>query len=345
MPSPMVYELRLLNMFFFIHTKILFIVLLDINAKKIKLVLIDNPGQFNKIYFIPLIVFSVFILFIKIKYNDYFTFIEDAPDSLYSLVSYGSIICSPIIISSNIKYPWYKKRLFIIISIIPIVLLALLGIRIYSLLFIFSVILNMQLRGLKLYSKNVLFFILIVLGFVLFQSVVRAGLSSFGDLFSILTLLGEFFFPGISSYYLIIDPVKFYPHINVVDFITSLLPAKLIPYISLNDFAAYYYKRGISVWPVGGMFLYGQLYFYFGIFSVLVMSLLSFYLLRVKQSLLSKKLDLNVVGLPILFIVLPRYPLYLIKSVLVGLLLFLFLKFFLIKISSNKIYQNMKYYV
>jgi hypothetical protein len=328
---PTIYELRILNIFFLVHTKIQFIVLLDVKEKAQKFVSIDNYGQFNKIYYIPIIIYSVFLLFIKIRYGNYFTFIKDSPDIMYSLISYGGIICSPIIISSNIKCPWYKKRLFIIITIVPIILLALIGIRIYSLLFIFSLILNMQVRGLKLYHKSILFLIVILLGFVLFQAVARSGLSEFGNLFSILTLLGEFYIPGISSYYLIIDPEKFYPHINIVDFFVSLLPAKLIPYISLNEFASYYYKRGISTWPIGGIFLYGQLHFYFGIFSFIAMILFSFYLLRIRRKLDSKRLDLSVIGLPLLFIVLPRYPLYLIKSVLVGLILFLFFKFLLVK--------------
>jgi hypothetical protein len=330
-PVPTIYELRIINIYFFLHTKILFIVLLDVKNNTKRFVSINNPAQFNKVYFIPVIIYSVFLLFLKIKYRNYFTFIEDAPDIMYPLISYGGIICSPIIISSNINYPWYRKRLFIITTIIPIVLLALIGIRIYSLLFIFSVILNMQIRGLKIYNKKVLFSIMVVLGFVLFQSVVRAGLSGFGNLFSILTLLGEFFLGAISSYYLIIDPEKFYPNANIIDFFVSLLPARLIPYRTLDDFAAYYYKRGMLVWPAGGIFLYGQLYFYFGILSFIVMILFSFYLLKIKGDLDSRKLDSSAVCLPLLFIVLPRYPLYLIKSALVGWIFFLFLKLFITK--------------
>jgi hypothetical protein len=332
-PSLTMYELCILNMYFFLYTKILFIILLDTINKKIKTISINNLCQFNKIYYIPLCIYSIFLIFIKIKYGNYFAFIEDSPDFMYSLISYGGIICSPIIISSNINYPWYKKKFFIVITIVPIVTLALIGIRIYSLLIIFSVILNMQLRGLKLYSKTIVLLLLLLLGFVLFQSVIRAGLNSIGDMYSLATLLGEFFLPAISSYYLIIDPGQFYPHINIIDFIISILPSKLIPYISLNDFAGFYFRKGILTWPVGGIFLYGQLYFYFGKFSVFVMILLSTYLLRTKNKLNSKNIDFSVICLPLLFIILPRYPLYLIKSVFVGLVLFLFLKFLIVKVS------------
>lgn len=312
--------LAYVNFVFIVYGKVLFLPILDCakhyNKKTIGLIQYNTTNNMYLIF--VFIVYITYLLFLHIKFGSSYIRLMQSPmgDFYFSLISIGGWICSPLIVSSNLKSKWNNYNAISVLSIAIVILLALLGIRIYSLMIIFSLFINLQCRGININNNKVILFILFILFFILYQSLARIGIRDIKNLYSLFTLLGEFFFSIMSSYYLIGDPLIFLPKIRIDDLFIQILPSFFRSKPIIENFREYYIAKGYDPWPGGGLFLFGQIDFYFGFFGIVVLLMFSLFLSRINASFKKGHYYWQLPYLPVLFMVLFRYPIWLTKTVL-----------------------------
>jgi hypothetical protein len=92
----------------------------------------------------------------------------------------------------------------------------------------------------------------------------------------------------------------------VVDYFIKLLSSKIDYTLFLDAFRAYYATHGIATDPVGGEFLYGQLYFYFNFASVGIVFFISMFFAKQKELIERNGITFGSILMPIVFLILPR---------------------------------------
>lgn len=333
-PHPAQLQLLLMNCVLFIYTKIMSLPIYDIKFFLTKSISKNYLKISEKFSIIPYLVIPVFILFLFYlirTFSNYSDFIENS-GSAFSFISYFSFITSIVIIITDQNIVWNKRIGKTFLVLLCVALIAKIGSRTYAVYILFSLLINLKKRGMKFGNK--LIFVLMIIGMfgILYQSLARFGMHGLGDAFSVLTLFGEFFLPAYSFYYYVNNPLKYVYFFSWTDFIVKLLPTKVLPLLNIDAYMQFYNLHNISIAPVGGLFLYGQLFYYFGIFSIIAIFVLSIYLAYYKNILECKgNLKISLI-LPIAFLILPRQLIYLLpRSILMIFIFYFFMDFILQK--------------
>ena len=339
-PHPNKYELLLMNSILFVFTKILSLPVFDIKIKlkpyRQKLYSYKSYGKFALFPYIIMPIFILYLLFLVRTFSNYDEFNESG-GIYFSLIVYFSFVTSILVVITDQEVPWNKRLLKTLLALLCIALVAKVGSRTYAVYILFSLLINLKKRGLKLGNRLVIIFLTVGLFGILYQSLARFGISGLENAFSLLTLFGEFFLPAYSFYYYTNNPLNYVYYFGWTDFFVKLFPTKILPLLRIDAFMKYYSIHGIAIAPVGGLFLYGQLIYYFGIFSIIPVFLLAVYLSYYKNNVEQKgNLKISLI-LPISFLILPRQLLYLLpKCVLTIFFFYLLMNFLLNKPCLKK---------
>lgn len=271
-------------------------------------------------------VFFIFLLlYISLKTGREYIANSDVQgrDFILNTMGWGGVILSGLIPFSykNVKIN-KTKRFFILIGLV-VLLLGSLGIRMYSSIFIFLLLINLNMRGYILPAKSI-FFIAIVFFILLYVAILRFNVLSFDDISVILfTMFGELIIPNLSAIFLINNPLNLDQSLVFTDLFAQLLPSVVRPHPNLYIFRDYYIAQGFDPWPIGGIFYLGQLFFYFNWMFVFVIILLCVYFSALQNLLYQKKVSLLIIAFPMLAMILPRVELWVMRSSLISLFIYL----------------------
>jgi len=324
---PVEQELFNINIVYAISLLVFSIILFDVKSDfRVKNKIETNKS--NKIFFIVIIILTAILGVISYKYKDasYIQYLRNATWYEKGLVSYSFLILLSIISCLNLKYPYNKKILHSFFCLLPIMFILSLGNRIFVLVLLFALLLNLQKRGLKIGLGQIAGgSILMVL--VLLVAVKRNGVSVSFE-YNVFTALMEFIAPNISAHYFINNPLGFnslFP--SSIDFFTQLLPERLVPLNNIENMRSFYKSNGIEIDPIGGQFLFGQLFFYFRSFAFVVLLLFSVFILKMKRKLLFNTISSIEIVLPLILMYSSRF--YIVgipRNILYSLFLFFIIK-------------------
>lgn len=282
-------------------------------------------------------VIAIFMVLITSSYSIYlyyltggaYIFWSGVDSSYFNALGWLTILSLSVIVLAFNHLDYKKLYVFYVLVFVLIVVLALLHIRIYAAAVLFSLLLNMEIRGFR-FDKKALIILIIVFAGVLAQSVFRFQNFDYSDVKNLaFTLSGEFLLPHISSFYLMQNPFGINSSFSVTDLFTQLLPSDMRPYPELYSFRDEYIKAGVHPWPIGGIFFIAQLYYFFSYFGIGVYLLLFFSIIRLKTSLSRGNYTIWYAVLPPLFMILPRIELWTLRACLVNMLLLMFIKYVL----------------
>lgn len=283
-------------------------------------------GQFTTIY-----LFLVFTFLVYLKYSlkgKYIAYVDES-SFMFSILSWLNLLSVPLIAFSFNSFAYFKQKKFLIMCFANLIMFALLGIRLSSIMYLFAILTNLIIRGFDIKNRRNIMLLGVLLIFILVQAVYRFGGNLAFNPFILFTVLGEFFFSTISSHYFINDPYNYGIDIKFFDLFSQILPGFARPENYITKFYKYYISKGISPWPAGGLFFYGQLYFYFNIFIFPVVFIIGKFLSLLSNSIKKGNCTYLVASLPIIFMVLPRLPIFLFKSYFISIIFFVFILLFL----------------
>jgi hypothetical protein len=297
----------------------------NLRKKNVRNIRYDLVGIFAEV---GLVFFTLFLIYLYyITGGQYIWFTDVANKSeLFNLVSIFSIFLSPLISLAYVDHDYKSKKRFTLLVIFVIVLIFLLKIRMYAALYIFSLLLNLNIRNMK-FTRKRMSFLLVTLVILLFGNILRFQHFDFTNIWVVLfSTFGEFIMPNISSYYMITNPLGFNEILKIKDLFLQLLPSIIRPYPVLYEFRDFYLSRGIDPWPIGGLYFQGQLYFYFNVFYIIPMFFVSLYLIKIKEYMYNKIYSISIVSLPIFSMVLPRMEIWVLRSALFAVIIFIIVR-------------------
>lgn len=290
----------------------------------------------NEINIIFYLFFGLLFSVIGIKYfhSTYVEFLENRTVIESGLISYSYLILIPLYVQTNLKHKFYEKRFTTFLMLIPMLWLLKFGVRNYAFVLFFALMINFQKRGLKFTIKYLL--VIVFLSIVmLVQALTRAGLSGI-DSFNLLTAFMEFVAPGISSHYYINNPLGYSNPFALFDFILQLLPERMCPQQTFELMKSYYLLHGYNITPIGGHFLFGELFLYFSWLSPFFLLLSNYYFLNLRSQLSCKKISILTVVFPFVAINLSRFEISMIaRNVIVMLLLNWIINHFVRTMKAN----------
>ena len=255
-----------------------------------------------------------------------YIFWSDLSASYFNLLGWFTMISTAFIVAAFTNSPSSKRKLFYFLVFILLSLMIALHIRLYAVAIVFALLLNAEIRGFRLNAKWVSL-LAILLSFIVLQSVLRFQKFDFSDFYNLtFTILGEFILPHISSYYLIIDPLYQIGGPDYLDIFKQFLPTSIRPVSSLYEIRTKYLLYNVDIWPVGGIFFIGQLYYFFGLLSFPLFSIFIIFMSKLKSNLIDKQYSILLVMLPSIFMILPRMELWTIRVSFIGFLLIMALK-------------------
>ena len=337
-PYPTDSELLIQNTILYVFTKILQLPICDLKFNlriKEKASILTN--KFDFIIFIFLFIFSFFLFYLVHSFSNYYDFLENSGPA-FSLIGYFSYILSILIIITDLNKSWKKGLLRTILCLLCIALIAKIGSRTYAIYLTFSLLINLKKRGMRFGNRVFLVFFAIGFFAILYQSIARTGMHGLANSYNKLTLFAEFFLPAYSFFYFVNNPLHYSVLFPSSDFFVKLLPTKILPQLQMDQFINFYSSQNISVAPVGGFFLYGQLIYYFGVFSILFVVLIALYFSFYKEIIEKQNNFMVSCIFPMIFLLVPRQFLYLLpKTIIVIVLIYLLMQILIYSKKKNNI--------
>jgi hypothetical protein len=306
---------------------------------------------YSKIIDIYVVIYLVVLIF-SYKYLNgrYIWFIQESKGSfelqvIWQLISSGGLYLSALLPLYRINSQYNQNKYIYIFVVTSAFILLLLGIRMYAVLLIFAMLLNMQLRGLR-YQGTLLYLYYIVFGLgILSFAIFRFQTFNFTNIMSIIeSVAGEFVFPHSSAFYIIINPYSFdfWPY-SLQDLLLQIMPFKINNEFKpiLEKYVSFLLSNGI-VAGYGGYFILGQLYFYFGYFFFIPLLIISKYFSLMDNVLKNKERLYLTVIFPIFLLVLPRMQIWTFKALFYNLLFVLFIIFTIKTLKKTKYIKKVK---
>ena len=314
---------------------------------------VSKYKETNNLYSKLVKYYSIIYLFVLVSsyyYLDgrYIWFIQETKGSMelkiiWQLISSGGLYLSALLPLIYINEPHNKNKFVYIIVLLSSFLLLKLGIRMYAVLILFSILLNMQARGFR-YNGYKIYIYYIVFGLAILSfAMFRFKVFDFTNTMAIIeSVTGEFIFPHSSAFYIITNPLFYeYFFINLQDLVLQIMPTSVAIEFKpiLEEYTTFLYKNGIIA-GYGGYFLLGQLYFYFGYLFFIPLLFISHYF-QIMNSVLIKREKLYLMTIfPIFLLVLPRMQIWTFKALFWNLLFFLVFICFIKKIQKSRFIKN-----
>ena len=252
----------------------------------------------------------------------YIWFIQDAKGSyelqvVWRVISSGGLYLSALLPLYRFNTPCAQGKIFYLAVFSASFILLLLGIRMYAVLLVFSVILNAQLRGYRYQGRSLYLFYIILGLFFLSFAIFRFQTFDYSNSFALLqTIFGEFIYPHSSAFYIIINPLSFnfWPY-SLQDLLFQILPFGLNDEFTplLEGYTSFLFSNGL-VAGYGGYFLLGQLYFYFGFLYFIPILIFSKFFCYADKALDKKKKPYFLTVFPIFLLVLPRMEIWTLQA-------------------------------
>ena len=342
-------NLTIVNFIYFIS-----LILLDWFYKPTKLSPINNKnvfykdtnGLYSKLVLTCSIAYLVVLIFSYYYLNGrYIWFIQETKGSIelkiiWQLISSGGLYLSALLPFIYINERYNKNKFIYLIVFLSSITLLMLGIRMYAMLLLFPIIINMQLRGF-IYEGYKIYLYYIIFGLsVLIFAIFRFQTFDYTNTMAILeTVAGEFVFPHSSAFYIIINPLSYdYWIVNLQDLLLQIMPASIRVEFNpiLEEYTKYLLSNGLIA-GYGGYFLVGQLYFYFGFLFFIPLLLISKYFNVMNNVLFYKKKIYLMSFFSIFILVLPRMQIWTMKAMFYTLMFFLVFNFLIKKIKTKSL--------
>lgn len=302
--------------------------------KKIALLDKDNKNYDSVILFFLFLTLFYCIYLYYLTGGKYIHF-TDIDESVFNRLGWLVTLSSSLIASGFAGKNYTESKILLFLTVTIILILTLLSIRLFSAIFIFSLLVNLQVRGLVINKKAILLFI-ITFFMIVSRSIFRfQSFDLHNTTLLVVTFLGEFIIPHISTYYLFENSVSFGGWYNFIDLISQLFPYSFRLPALLYGFKDAYLETGINPWPIGGIFFVGQFYFYFGLFGFFVYLILIYFLSSLKSSISRGRSSVFYAAIPPIAIILPRMELWTLRAAVLNVFIILIIKFFLLKLNKR----------
>ena len=270
---------------------------------------------------ISLIFFLIYVY--KLTGGQYIGFTE-SNFGAFNILGWLSILVSGSVFSLYSKRYNPRKKLIYKFLLMLIIMFWVLRIRMYCAMFVMMIMLCKHMEGMKLKRKHIALLFL-CMSALLLAATLRFSSYRYGDFYyDLFTIFGEFALSGVSSYYLINNPFGYSNIFKFLDLVFQLLPSSMRPSSYLMEFHNFCVAHGHNPWPIGGIQFQGQMYFYFGIFFIIGEALVAVYLLYIRRKLNAMIVTPLVASFPIFCLVLPRLPIWTLRSMIFAMLAFYF---------------------
>lgn len=263
----------------------------------------------------------------------------DPNESVRGLLGWNAVLISGLVSVSNLGYKWNQKKIYTLLVIIVSFLFFILHFRMFVIVTLFALIINLELRGFEFKRKHLIygFFLFFIIAF---DAVRRFENFDRSDAIAVyFNVLGEFFLSQFYYVSLVVNP--FYFKLNFIqyfDFITQTLPSFLRPNSGLIDFIQFNNKYGYATYT-GGISILAQARMYTGFLYPLFFIIVSYMLVYFRTIIRNKQFSIVIPAIPIVLMVLPRTEFWVARSGLINIAVLIILYFifaFLISFKSLK---------